>query len=98
MIKLTRDGNVTVGLSFLDHFENLFRAGDKPLRGALDVDGVVLVLVDCQVDLGRVQKIPDLVKVDLKVGNFDVELEVFLHGVDVVEDIVDDARDDALEV
>jgi len=87
---------VAIGFSLLDHLEYILRRGDEPLRGALHVRHPVLVLVHAEVHLGDVQQIPDLVHVDLVVGDLDVELQVHLHGVDVVEDVVDDARYDAL--
>ena len=43
-----------------------------------------------------IKQVSDLVQVDLKVGDFDVELQVLLHRVDVVEDVVDDPGDDSL--
>jgi hypothetical protein len=42
-----------------------------------------------------IKKIPDFVEINFEVGHLDVELEVFVHGVDVVEDIVDNPRNDA---
>jgi hypothetical protein len=42
-----------------------------------------------------IEQISNLVEVNFEVGNFDVEFEILLHRVDVVEDVVDDARDDA---
>lgn len=88
---------MTVGFSFLDDLEDFFRAGDKPFGGTLDVHRVVFVLVNGQVDLGGIQKITDLVQIDLEIGNFDVELQILLHGVNVVEDVVDNAGNDSLE-
>ncbi len=67
--KLTGDRDVPVGLPLLYDLEDLLRAGDEPLGGALDVHGVVLVLVHGQVHLGRVQEVADLVQVDLEIGD-----------------------------
>ena len=36
-----------------------------------------------------IKEVPAFVKVDLKVGNLYMELKVFLHGIDVVENIID---------
>ena len=44
-----------------------------------------------------IQKIPAFVEVNLKVGALDVELKVFLHAVDVVEDILNDPWNDSLK-
>jgi len=54
--------------------------------------------MDGQIHFGHVQQIPDLVHVDLEVGDLDLELELRVHGVDVVEDVLDDARNDALHL
>lgn len=43
-----------------------------------------------------VKQISDLVHVDFEVRHLDVKLQVLLHGVDVIEDVVDDTRDDSL--
>ena len=43
-----------------------------------------------------IKQISNFIQVDFKVGNFDVELQVFLHGVDVVENIIDNSGDDSL--
>ena len=43
-----------------------------------------------------VEQISAFVQVDFKVGHFDVELKVFFHWIDVIEDVVDNPGDDAL--
>ena len=43
-----------------------------------------------------IQQIPALVQIDFKVRDLDVELEVFFHGIDVIEDVIDNPRDDTL--
>ena len=45
-----------------------------------------------------VKKISDFVQVDLKVGNFNVKLQVLLHRVDMVENIVNNSGYNALFV
>ena len=45
-----------------------------------------------------IEQISDFVQIDFEVGDLDVELEVLVHRVDVVEDVVDDARDDTWRV
>lgn len=45
-----------------------------------------------------VKKVPDLVHVDLEVGDFNVKLQRLLHVVDMVKDVLHDARDDACNV
>ena len=42
-----------------------------------------------------IKQICDFVQIDFKVGDLDVELEVLLHRIDVVEDVVDNPGYDA---
>ena len=43
-----------------------------------------------------IEQISNFVEIDLKVGNFYVEFQVLLHGVNMIEDVVDNPGDDAL--
>ena len=43
-----------------------------------------------------IEQISNFVEIDLKVGNFNVELQVLLHGINMIEDVVDNPGDDAL--
>ena len=45
-----------------------------------------------------IEEISDLIQVYLEVGNFNMELQVLLHGVDVIEDVVHNPGDDSLFV
>ena len=50
--ELTGNCDVSVGLPLLYYLEHLLGAAHEPLRGALDVDNLVLVFVNSQVDFG----------------------------------------------
>lgn len=45
-----------------------------------------------------IEKIPDFIHVNLKVRYFNMEFQVFLHAIDVIEDVIDDSRDNTLLV
>lgn len=49
-------------------------------------------------EVNTVEKIANLVQIDLEIGDLDLELERRVHRVDVVEDVRDDARNDALQL
>lgn len=85
-----------IRFSLLNHLEHLLGTRHESLGGALHVRHPILVLVHRQIDLGHVEQIANLVHVDFVVGDLDVEFEVHLHAVDVIENVVDDARNDAL--
>lgn len=45
-----------------------------------------------------IEKIPDFIHVNLKIRYFNMEFQVFLHAIDMIEDIIDDSRDNTLLV
>ena len=45
-----------------------------------------------------VQQVPDLLHVDLKVGDLDVHLHTGVHTVEVVKHVPHDAGDDAVQL
>lgn len=49
-----------------------------------------------QIHLGHVQQISNLIHIDFIVRNLDVKLQILFHRIDVIEDIVDNARNDTL--
>lgn len=42
-----------------------------------------------------IKEVSNFVQIDFKIGNFNVKLDVLVHRVDVVEDVVHDSRYDA---
>lgn len=94
--RLTCYSDVSIRFSLLDDLEHILRTRHESLGSTFHIRNAILVLMDTQIDLRDVEQIPDLVHVDFIVRDFDVELEVHLHAVDVVEDVVDDARNDTL--
>jgi len=42
-----------------------------------------------------IEQISNFVHVDFKVGYFDVEFEIFLHPINVIENIIDNSRYDS---
>ena len=43
-----------------------------------------------------IQQIPAFIQIDFKIGDLDMKLKIFFHGIDVIEDVIDNPGDDPL--
>lgn len=93
---LTCHGNVTIGFALLDHLEHILGRGNKTLRGPLDEGHSIFVFMHAQIYLRNIEQISNLVHVDLIVRDLDVKLQILFHGVDVIENVVNNAWNDTL--
>lgn len=106
-----RHSDVSIVLSFFHHLKDFIRRRNESFSNALksnrqsigeretlyfNVRNTIFIFVNGEIRFGDIEKIANLVEIDFEVGHFDLKLKISVQRVDMVEDILNDPRNNTL--